>query len=378
MTSMTARGAVALTLANVAAGVLSYLFQVRAAVALDAAAFGAFSGWLAQVTLISSVACVVQFLSLDFVFARFEALVRPLGIAAIGVVVLHVAVGRDLGPVVLGAFTVAGTILLYAVFGQLQGRVHLGDLAATVLVTFAVRLGLSFVTTFYAAHAASSFAGIGAAGVLGFRRRAEPLASRPKARAAGLRTRLSRSVLLAFATVVFPQLDVLLLSVREDAATLGVFSRYALAARIVFFGGSAVLPVLLAHQLRQAEEDTVAPPFVTFVQRALPPATVVGGLALAFAADRAIFHVAGDHAMWLYLSCASAAFLVSILAQVQRLAARSEVLRAGACIAGILAASGLAAALSPGNIARYVLLAAAGNALVLAVSTVLASRPCRS
>ena len=52
---------------------------------------------------------------------------------------------------------------------------------------------------------------------------------------------------------VFPQLDVLVLSRIEDASTLGQFSRVALAARIVFFGGAAVLPVILPHQLRSAE-----------------------------------------------------------------------------------------------------------------------------
>jgi hypothetical protein len=374
---MSARGALALTLANVAAGVLNYLFQVRAAIALDATAFGAFSGWLAQITLIGSIACVVQFLSLDFRLTRFDALVRPVGIAAVGAVGVQVVVGGALDRVVLGALTVAGGILLYAIVGQLQGRVRLADVGAAVFVAAGARLGLSFLTTFYAAQAASAFAGVGAVGLLAFRR--EPERPTPP-RDAGARfgVRLSRSVLLAFATVVFPQLDVLLLSLRVDATTLGLFSRYALAARIVFFAGGAVLPVLLSHQLRQAEDDTAPPAFVVFAQRWLPPAVLVGALVLAIVADAAVFRVRSAHATWLYLSCASAALLVSILAQVQRLAARAEITRAGASVAGILLASGVAAAASGGVVERYVLVACAGNALVLAVSTVLASRPCRS
>lgn len=374
---MSARAALGFTLANVAAGVLNYLFQVHAAVAMDATAFGALSAWLAQVTFASSIASVVQFLSLDFRVERFERLVVPIGLVSAIAVVLQLWAGRALGTFTLGAITVGGGVLLYALIGQLQSRLRLGDVGLAVFATAFARMSLSFVTSFYVAQAVAAFAGVAAVAAVSLRTRADesPAAGTTKS---GFGTRLVRSVLLAFATVLFPQLDVLVLSWREDATTLGMFSRLALAARIVFFAGAAVLPVLLAHQVRAAESETEPPSFVPFAQRWLAPVAVLGSMVLAFVADRAVLHVAGDQSTWLYVSCASAALLVSILLHVQRLAARGELARAGGCIAGVLIASGLGALVSNGSVTRYVIIAGAGNVLVLALATMLASRPCRS
>lgn len=374
---MSARGAITLTLANVATGVLNYGFQVHAGVALDAAAFGSFSAWLAQVTLVGSIASVVQFLSLDFPVTRFDSIVRGLGVASIAAIAAQLAFAKSLGPFVLGAITVAGGVLLYAVLGQLQGRLRLGVLGAAVFAVASVRVGLSFVTTFYVAQAAAAFAGIGAVGVFAFRRGADGDTSHAAAGPA-FGVRLLRSIILAFAAVVFPQLDVLVLSLREDATTLGHFARIALIARIVFFAGSTVLPVLHSYQRRAVEDDAEPPAFVLLAQRWLPGATIAGSLVLAFVADRAVLHLPAAEVPWLYLSCPSAALLLSILAQLQRVAVRGELVRAASCLAGVVLVSALASLLSIGDVTRYVLLTCAGNALVLAVSTVLASRPCRS
>jgi hypothetical protein len=149
-------------------------------------------------------------------------------------------------------------------------------------------------------------------------------------------------------------------------------------ARIVFFGGAAVLPVLLAHHVRAAEDRVEEPGFVAFAVRWLPPATIVSSLGLAFLSDRVVLHTSSDLTSWLFLSCASAALLVSILVHVQRLAARMEVVRAAACVVAVLFVSVLAAAVSQRSVTRYVLVACAGNALVLLTATMLASRPCRS
>lgn len=374
---MSQRAAIGLTLANVAAGVLNYLFQVHAAVALDAAAFGALSVWLAQVAFASSIASVVQFLSLDFRSDRFEQLLRPVALVSIAAIVAQVAGGRSLGTFTLGVITVAGTIVFFAVIGQLQGRLRLGDAGVAVFVASLARFVLPFgIVSFYVAQAIAAFAGVAAVGALSLRgRQARPTTSEPRS---GLGARLTRSVLLAFATVVFPQLDVLVLSWRVDETTLGLFSRLALAARIVFFAGAAVLPVLLSHHLRAAETGTEPPSFVRLAQRWLPPTAVIGSVVVAFLSNAAVLHEHGDRATWLYLACVSAALLVSILIQVQRLAARTEITRAAACIAGVLLASVLAATLFPGNVTRYVLVTCAGNALVLVVASMLASRPCRS
>ena len=271
---MTAKVAAWLTAANLAAGVLNYLFQVHAAAVLDRPAFGTLSAWLAQVTLASSVASVVQFLSLEFPMRRFERLLPVSAVVAAFVFGIHVVVGGRASAFALAASAVIGSVFFHGVVGQLQARLRLGVVAAAVFVAAAARFSLPFWTTFFVAQAGSSYVGIVLAGLVSSRNGPQ-VRKVSDERRSDVRSRLVRPVLLAFATVLFPQLDVLVLSTTQDAATLGSFSRVALAARIVFFGGAAVLPVLLPHQIHAGETGDAPPRFVSFAERWLGPALVL-------------------------------------------------------------------------------------------------------
>lgn len=377
------RSALALAVASLAAGLLNYLFQVHGAAVLDATAFGLLSAWLAQVTLASAVTTVVQFVSLDtpLAKARFDRLLRGAGVAALLVLAAHVAYGRRASPLALGASTFVASALLYAVVGQLQARLRLGDVAAALLATAAFRFALPFAwaadvraKSFYVSHAAAALAGVVVAAVLVTLRplaAAEPVtAATPPERNGGLR--LGRPVLLAFATVIFPFVDVLAISATHDAATTGAFSRIALAARIVFFGGAAVLQILLAHHLHAAKSGDDLPAFVVRVERWATPALLAGAAVLAAVLDVAILHPSGGERVWLFASCLEAAVLVAILGHVQRLAAYGELGRAVACVAGVVVTSAIAAGLAalggPGSVSRYALCALAGDLLVLLFS----------
>jgi hypothetical protein len=236
---------------------------------------------------------------------------------------------------------------------------------------------------FYVAHAMTAYAGIVVAAVLFVARPTAPAAvsvAPPSSVPAGSeaisrkpeRVTLGRPVLLATATLLFPLVDVLVISTTHDAATTGAFSRVALASRIVFFGGAALLPVLLPHQLHAAKTGAPLPAFVVSLERWLTPSLVAAALALAVVSDRVVLRPSGDERAWLFATCLSAALLIALLVHVQRLAARGELRAATACVGGVVVTRALAAgfaalvgAVGYAGVTRYALVVVAGDALVL-------------
>ncbi len=382
---MTGRAALAITAASIAAGVLNYAFQVHAATALDEAAFGLLSAWLAQVGVVGAAATVVQFLSLDFAMddRRFTSLLRLAGGLAFTVLVAHLAFGNALSKVLLGVSTVTAGVVLYAVVGQLQARLRLGLVAASLFVVTALRFALPFVWPaaaraqgFYVAQAAAGFAGLAAAAVLfAVARRAGPSRAEVDADMAApveadRRLRLGRPLLLAIATVLFPLLDVLVISSTQNAATTGAFSRIQLASRVVFFAGAAALQLLLPHELHAAKHRTALPIFAARLQRSLAPGMIALALGLAAALDLFVLHPHGEARTWLYASCLSTALLVAILGHVNAFAAEERLGAAAATVAGVivLTAAGALVALLRGAqpVSTYVVAVLAGDAVVLA------------
>ncbi len=361
-----------------AASAFNYFFQVHAAALLDATAFGLLSTWLARVTLIGAVATVVQFLSLDFALSerRFAGLLRVLGLASFAIVGGHVFLGYAMTPSLLGATSVVSGIALYAVLGQLQARLELGVVAMAVLAAAALRFSLPFAwpcetraPAFYVSHASASFAGIVAAAAVVTLRRARrthdaPAEAPQKARA----LRLGRPILLAFATVLFPVIDVLVISSTQDAATTGAFSRIQLASRVVFFAGTAALQILLPHQLHSTASGAPLPPFALRLQQRLTPGMIAAALILAALVDRLVIRAQGDERIWLYACCLAAALSVAILGRVNEFAARDRLGLAAMPVAGVVATSGasvLLASLSGHHVTRYTVGVLVGNALVL-------------
>jgi hypothetical protein len=379
--AVTGRSALALTGASIAASALNYLYQVHAAAVLDATAFGLLSTWLARVTVVGAIATVVQFLSLDFALAdrRFAGLLRSAGIAAVGIAGVHLYFGGRIAPPLLAVSAVLSGTVLYAVIGQLQARLQLGVVAAAVVAAAAVRFGLPFAwprdaraSAFYVSHTAAAFAGIAAAaGVVTLRRsRAEvaPAEAPPKER----RLRLVRPILLAFVTVLFPVIDVLVVSATQDAATTGAFSRIALASRIVFFGGAVAVQVLLPHELHAAASGKPLPRFAVLLQQWLTPGVLAGAIVLAALLDRFVLQPQGEERTWLYASCLAAALLVAVLGQVNRLSAADRLGAAASIVAGVLLSSGAAAGLAAFStdqpVTRYTVGVLVGDALVLLVA----------
>lgn len=379
------RAAVAFTVANFCGAALNYLFQVHAAAVLDSAAFGTLSAWLAVVTTFGTIVTFVQFLSLEARMddARWPPIARLAGLASLAMLVLHLVSGRAASPLALGATATVGAIALAALVGQLQSRLMLGVIAAAVVVTAGLRFTLPFAwapaeraPAFYLAHAASSYGGMTVIGLFALRGRSWNAVSEssPQPKKNDDRIRVARPLLLGFATAVFPYLDILAISAVQDAATTGAFSRIALVARAIFFGGMAGLAVLLPHQLHATTRGEKMPWFAVLLERFLPAAVVAGSIPVMLVLDAGILHTSGEERTWLYASGLAAATSVAILGEVNRLAARGEVGRAATFVALTLAASfvGLSAAMfhpaGSEGVARYIAVAFVGNAVVLVVA----------
>lgn len=386
---MSGRAAFALALANVAVGLLNYLFQVHGAAVLDTGSFGLLSAWLAQVTLIGTVGTVVQFVSLDTVLddALFARLLRTLGLASLVALVALVALGQGASRVLLGATTVLGSVVLSAILGQLQARLRLGDVAVAVLVGSAVRFLLPFLgphearaPAFFVAHASAAFAACVMAGLLVMLRPARPAVAGEAAKVAkGAPTvarslRFGRPALLAFANVLFPLLDVLVISALHDDVTTGAFSRVALAARIVFFGGAAVLQISLPHQLHAARTRQALPRFVVLIQRWLTRFMVLGAVALAAVLDHVLLRARGEERVWLFATCIGSALLVAVLDHVHRFAAQNRLRVAAACVAGVVVASAAGAFATrfagSASVTWYAVAATSGYAMVVLMALV--------
>lgn len=376
---MTGRAALAITAASIAAGVLNYSFQVHAATVLDEAAFGLLSAWLARVGVVGAIATVVQFLSLDFALEdrRFRGLLRLVGGLACAVLAAHLLFGNSFSKTLLGVSTVTSGVVLYAVVGQLQARLRLGLVAGSLFVVTALRFALPFVWSdaaraqgFYVAQAAAGSAGLVAAAVLiGGARRSEEAEAAPPIEA-DRRLRLGRPLLLAIATVLFPLLDVLVVSSTQDATTTGAYSRIQLASRVVFFAGAAALQLLLPHELHAAKHRSALPLFAARLQRGLAPGIIALAIALAAVLDLFVLHPQGEARIWLYASCVSTALLVAVLGHVNAFAAEDRLGIAAATVAGVIvtSAAGAIVALSRGAqpVSTYVVAVLAGDALVLA------------
>ncbi|MDB4942531.1 MAG: hypothetical protein JWP97_2065 [Labilithrix sp.] len=374
---MTGRKALAITLASIAAGALNYLYQLHAVAVLDREDFGRLSTWLARVGVAATAATVVQFLSLDAPLSPGRVVRWLRAGAVVGVVAMAVLVGAGsrLDPSWLGVGTVAGTILLYALLGQLQAQLRLGVVTAVLFASTLVRFALPFVwpaaarvQAFYIAQAAASFVGmLLAASLVHDPGPTAPPPAQPKAR-----FRIGRPVLLAFATVVFPLLDVLVVSSTENAATTGAFSRAQLASRVVFFGGTAAMSILLPHELHAARHGGALPRVPALVARWLVPAILAFAIVTSVAVDIVLLHPRGSERVWLHATCLEAALLVGVLGRVNSRAVRGDLRGAVRLTGGVVASTLLATAvghawpaLGVDAMTRYVLAALFGDAVVL-------------
>lgn len=357
------RSSVFLLIANVSAGALNYLFQVRAAAQLDPATYGALNGWMAYLSLALFVGGAAQ-IATNFL-PWSEAGVRRVGLITVAApVVALVWFGsvhaRSAAPsgLELGVLaTLLGTVQQWTL-GQFQARTWFVWMGSAVVLAAIMRWIGTFLPLFstidveqayfwalplsYAV--ACLFQGIV---MLTKRAAAEP----PRARSMTQGSAWMGALTLACAVALLPQLDMLNLRGLQSDYDLGLFARTALFGKAVFFGALTLLQIALPHHVR-AHQGIVNPEYhrIQLLERLGLAACIVGSGVFAVSAPWITSRVLGfelttEQQLWVLLSCLALTALYGHLQAVQVLCATGEWRRAGVRLLAVAALYPMAQAL---------------------------------
>jgi hypothetical protein len=313
-------GSAVLLGANVAAGLGHYYFQVRGAAQLDAAAYGALNVWMAVLSIALLLAVLAQFAA-NF-RPRTGAALRRTALIALGVTAACAAVA-SLGTreAFFVAAVVAGALLGYLV-GHFQAFTRFGWMGLVVLSGAVLKVGVTFLDVADRYYVAFPVASIGACALgalaLLVAGKDEPAPLSGAAQAIG------PTVVLALATTLMPQIDLLNLRSAHDDVVLGQFARASLFAKALYFGALTLLQVTLPFHVRlargQADEATARK--VRLLERAGLAACAALSLSFIWVAPPMArlalgVDLAGEQRWWVVLACLCLTALYAHLGRIQ-------------------------------------------------------------
>ncbi len=257
------RGSMVLLGCNTLAGILNYAFQVMAARRLGVADYGSLNLWIADVTVALSVGTVAQMVANYFPmpprslrkFAYFAITLAILASTLICFVAdKGLADGLFAGGMAVGLGLISGWL-----GGQVQARLLFGLLGGALVAGASLKLlvgGLGAfqgpLTNYYVAVSASFIAPILLIGGMSI---AHPLGPMAEAREQQVKVKVICACLLAMATALIPQLDIINLRQFQSSEVLGQYARVMLAAKAIFFGAAAILQVALPFHLRAQDAN---------------------------------------------------------------------------------------------------------------------------
>jgi hypothetical protein len=234
--------------ANIAAGLLHYLYQVVAARRLNTADFADLNAWYAALALFFTVAGFLQYAA-NFAPAKR----RPLRAAIVGANLLA-AMGLwhwfQSAPA-LGFEHAVWIVLLAAVSGWMLGQAQI-RMAFTVMAITSLVIGATKLAT--ALWPASGLTAFALAPFIAYVPalwwlsvhlwRAPDTAARPYAR-----TWWEAPLILSTASAVFPQLDLVLMSHTQSAAVFAEFAQASLFYKAIYFLVALLAQWLLPQQI---------------------------------------------------------------------------------------------------------------------------------
>jgi hypothetical protein len=322
-----ARAAAFFAFANLAAGLLHYLFLVWSSAQVSVLEFGVLNSWIAYFSVTLSIGAFAQYGANFFIASRrFLKLVSWFALA--------VGVASLFGPWLLGkanGFMIGGLgvglgVVFYWCMGQAQARLAFIIMGVGVLVAgiskFALA-GVGFPAERESLELAWAVALAYSPGliwlavillILG------PKWPRLNAKVHGLATGLGASAILSFASVLIPQLDIIVIHQTQDPETIGEFARVSLLYKAVFFGFLILAQWLLPHQMASTRNQ---PGIVKWMGGNRWGVLGLGaGLGfLAFAGSQLMgpwigldLHAFG---IWVALSCLNMVFLTTLFFSIQ-------------------------------------------------------------
>ena len=341
------KGSAFLLVANVLAGVLHYLFQVRAAGHLPVAEYGDLNAWMAYLGVALSVAVVAQMAS-NFVILDGSQL-RKIGIAvlvlALGLSACWFATAAGKSPIGMLAGCVLLGVAFHGVLGQIQAKTWFGRMGFAVFGVGVFKIGYAWLApgnsgsgalaNYYWAIPISYAMGClvelgilaGTSGKAALAAVAASVDSSILATASSANPRrwtaLGPAAVLAFATNWIPQMDLLNLRWLQSDATIGEYSRAALYAKAIFFAAITLLQVTLPYHVtgQKAGADPALRTKILRLEKLGLLACVVGSFVLAYLSpwvSRTFlgFDLAGRQ-IWVLLSCLALTALYGQLQVIQ-------------------------------------------------------------
>jgi hypothetical protein len=341
------RGSLFLLVANLSTGVLSYLFQARAAFLLSTPDYGRLNEWMAQVGVALAIGAAAQIASSFFVWTR--ATLRITSVVALIASTIALTISGTLDspqahPLGLLTLTVAVGIVAHGLLGQLQGRAWFVLLGLGFFSLGAVRFGFTLLSPsrapldllLLAFPVSYSVAALVCAVMLGVASFA-PLAATTAAdapdvaeadtpiarRTSTLQTTLASSLVLAIAMALIPQVDFLNVSVLSDAQATGQFAQALLFAKAIYFASITLLQTSLPFHIKHARGE-LAPTFfrnMRTLETVGLGACVLGSFGAAWVgpwmASRFLGVHLEDRRSWILLSCLALTALYGHLQQIQ-------------------------------------------------------------
>jgi hypothetical protein len=342
--------------ANLCAGALHYLFQVRAAAQLEPAAYGALNGWMAYLSLALFFGGAAQMASNFFPWT--SAGVRRIGwltIAAtlLGLAWLGFATRRGTtGPTALEfgiACTVLGTLQQWTL-GQFQARTWFVWMGSALVLAAVMKWTCTFLPAFSAVNLSGAYfwafpLSYGASCLLQSIVMLSQASSMSLPSPGGMTSGRAwlGALTLALAMALLPQLDMLNLRGLQSDYALGQYARTSLFAKAIFFAALTLLQVALPHHVL-AHKGRPSPEYarIQWLERLGLFTCVLGSFVAAACAPWLTSHFLGfelssAQRLWVLLSCLALTALYGHLQAVQVCCATGEWPRAAARLFAVAA-----------------------------------------
>jgi O-antigen/teichoic acid export membrane protein len=248
---------------NTLAGILNYAFQVLAARRLEVADYGRLNLWIADITIVLSLGTIAQMVANYFPMAPSS--LRKLALSALAVataVALSLGLvssdsgiyGYSAGTAALGLGLMSGWLS-----GQVQARMQFALLGMALVAGAGLKLLIAglvsmqgVLTPYYLAVSMGFLAPIA---LIAVRSLAHPFTVVTSVAEDRVKAKIICASLLALATALIPQLDIINLRQFQTSEVLGQYARVMLAAKAIFFGAAAILQVALPFHLRSQDAN---------------------------------------------------------------------------------------------------------------------------
>jgi hypothetical protein len=337
------RSSVFLLAANLCAGGLHYLFQVRAAAQLEPAAYGALNGWMAYLSVALFFGAAAQIASNFFPWT--SAGVRRAGWLTIAATLLSLAwlgFATDSGatgptPLEFGiACTILGTLQQWTL-GQFQARTWFVWMGSALVLAAVMKWLGTFLPLFSTVDLTRAYfwafpLSYGASCLLQsvVMLSQAPSMTRPSTGGMTSGRAWLGALTLALAMALLPQLDMLNLRGLQSDYALGQYARTSLFAKAIFFAALTLLQVALPHHVL-AHKGFPSPEYarIQWLERLGLFACVLGSFVCAACAPWLTSHFLGfqlsaEQRLWVLLSCLALTALYGHLQAVQVRCATGE------------------------------------------------------